>query len=123
LNVGRYAHACSLIPSSGSTSKQSVIVAGGYWISSTEILNGNVWRFGPSLQYNIWKSTLLMHPKGGVILVAGVLDGEYSVSNIVFWLKHAGQDSQWSQLTKKLKTSKLYHAAFLVPAEISNCDT
>jgi hypothetical protein len=110
-----------MIPSSGSSSKLLVIVAGGSWSSSTEILDGNKWRFGPAMNYNVWKSTLLMHPKGGVILVAGVVNGEYAFSNLIFRLRHAGPNARWEQLTKTLQNPKLYAAAFLVPAEISNC--
>ena len=73
------------------------------------------------MNYNVWKSTLLMHPKGGVILVAGVVNGEYSSSNLIFRPRHAGPNARWEQLTKTLQTAKLYAAALLVPAEISNC--
>ena len=121
MNVGRYIPACSLIPSSGSSSKLLVIAAGGSGLSSTEILDGNKWRFGPAMNHNVFNSTLLMHPKGGVILVAGAVDGEYSFSNLIFRLRHAGPNAQWEQLTKSLQYPKLFATAFLVPAEISNC--
>ena len=45
---------------------------------------------GPPLPAKIWKSSLLVHPKGGVILVAGVHNGEYSVSNTIYRLRDLG---------------------------------
>ena len=57
-----------------------------------QIVNNFVgtWMSGPTLPANIWKSSLLIHPKGGVILVAGAKNGEYSVSNTIYRLRNLG---------------------------------
>ncbi len=100
----------------------SVIVAGGRGITSTEILDdvSGKWRFGPPLIAYIFKSVLLMHPKGGVILVAGA-QSEYSPTNNIYRLRHAGWDAKWEQLAKAMTQYKYYHSAMLVPSELANC--
>jgi len=100
----------------------SVIVAGGRGIISTEILDdvsGN-WRFGPPLIAYIFKSVLVMHPKGGVLLVAGA-QSEYGPTNFIYRLRHAGCDAKWEKLPKQMVQYKYYHSAMLVPSELANC--
>jgi hypothetical protein len=111
-----------MIPSNSRSSKMSVIVVGGRGIISTEILDdmsGN-WRFGPPLIAYVIKSVLLMHPKGGVIMVAGS-KSEYSPTNLIYRLRHAGCDAKWEQLPKPMVQYKYYHSAMLVPSELANC--
>jgi len=101
----------------------SVIVVGGRGIASTEVLDdlAGSRRFGPTLPASIYKSSLVMHPKGGVILVGGARGGEYTLTNLILWLRDAGFNSTREKLYKTLQIAKMSHIAFLVPAEITKC--
>ena len=111
-----------MIPSNSKSSKMSVFVVGGRGIMSTEILDdvSGSWRFGPPLIAYVMKSVLLMHPKGGVILVVGA-QSEYGPTNFIYRLRHAGHDAKWEKLPKPMVQYKYYHSAMLVPSELANC--
>ncbi len=98
-------------------------MVGGRGISNSEVLDDltGSWRYGPVLPDSIYKSSLLMHPKGGVILVGGARGGEYTLTNLILRLRDAGPNSKWEELSKRLQIGKMTHTAFLVPAKFSNC--
>lgn len=69
----RYANGCGRILQNENSSSFSIIVAGGEWTSSVEILDpgASQWRPGPSLPIEIARASMVEDPLGGVILIGG----------------------------------------------------
>ena len=123
LKFARSGHACSTLPFTRGSNKQSIIVAGGADsigkpLSSVEILDDGAdeWRTGPELPIPIAGSTMVKHPDGGVVLIGGSSNGTYL--HTLYYLPHAGKSAQWEQLPQKLRTGRDYHAVALVPDDI-----
>ena len=123
LITARGAHACSKIPSSRMSKKESIIVAGGWTenntgLSSVEILDHDFkkWRLGPELPKPLHGVSIVRHPDGGVVLIGGSNSGTYS--DALYYLPHAGPGAQWEKLPQTLGKGRDFHASILVPDEI-----
>jgi hypothetical protein len=121
----RTRHSCNLIPKEKGSQEMSIIAVGGQGLSTTEFLDdltGN-WKPGPGFSFTPSKSVLVMHPLGGVVLVGGSASSNpYNVTNKLYRLQHAGPLGVWELMIQTLTTARFYHTAFLIPAEITNCN-
>ncbi len=100
----------------------SIIAAGGYGLSSVEILDeaSNNWRAGPQLPINILASQMIEDPNGGVILVGGISDLTINEDSL-YQLQHGGVGAVWTKMEQKLKIGRYWHVAFLVPDYMVDC--
>jgi hypothetical protein len=124
LNYGRSFHSCAGIRT-GSQSKFSIIVAGGYngtYMTSVEILDDGAdeWRNGPDLPKGIYLASMVEDPAGGVILIGGRSNDDQYLQTL-FRLSDAGDDAKWVEMPQKLKTGRYRHISFLVPDDIATC--
>jgi hypothetical protein len=119
-------HSCGKIRRNKESQEMSIIVAGGYYgsssLSSVEILDecSNEWQTGPELPFGIDNSQMVEDQNRGVVLIGGESS---SVSNLdtLYQLPHGGQDAAWTKIEQKMKTGRSYHTAFLVPDNIVDC--
>ncbi len=128
LKYKRRGHSCGIIRRNKDSQEMSIIVAGGYGgndepndLSSVEILDevSNEWQTGPELQFGIRFSQMVNYRNEGVVLIGGTtLTGSL---DILYQLRHGGQDAVWTQMEQKLKTRRFWHSAFLVPDNIVDC--
>ena len=123
LLTGRSYHSCGKLRENNESSLFSVIVAGGYntvHILSVEILDSGAseWRMGFNLAVGIWAASMVEDKMGGVLLIGG--NNKSLPLNTLYRLPHANSD--WILLPQKLKVSRSFATAFLVPDEIANCN-
>ncbi len=118
----RNSHSCRKIRRNKDSQEMSIIVAGGSFLSSVEILDegSNEWQTGPELLFVITKSQMVEDQNGGVVLIGG---WSSSVGNLdtLYQLPHGGQDAVWTKMEQKMKTGKYWHTAFLVPDNFVDC--
>ncbi len=126
LYTARCQHSCGRIRKDSSSTKLSLIVAGGTngvaWLSSVEILDegSNNWRVGTQLPFGISASQMIEDPNGGVILVGGISDLN-GFENSLYQIPHGGAGAVWTKMEQKLKIGRYWHAAFLVPDYFVEC--
>ncbi len=115
-------HSCGRIRKNKESQEMSIIVAGGSYLSSVEILDegSNEWQTGPELPFGISYSQMVEDQNGGVVLIGGY---SYPVVNLdtLYQLPHGGQDAVWTKMEQKMKTGRNEHSAFLVPDNIVDC--
>ena len=124
MSVTRILLSCNLIPKDKDSKEMSVIAVGGEGRSTTEILDdlSGSWRPGPGHSQLTYKSVLVMHPLGGVVLVSGAFYNVlYTPTNQLYRLEHAGPLASWEIMKQHLADGRILHAAFLVPTEITKC--
>jgi N-acetylneuraminic acid mutarotase len=118
----RVHHSCGRIRRNKESQEMSIIVAGGSYLSSVEILGeaSNEWQRGPELPFGIDYSQMVEDQNGGIVLIGGV---SLSVSNLdtLYQLSHGGQDAGWTKMEQKMKTGRNWHTAFLVPDNTVDC--
>ena len=73
---------------------------------------------GFNLTVGIWAASMVEDKMGGVLLIGG--NNKSLPLNTLYWLPHANSD--WILLPQKLKISRSFATAFLVPDEITNCN-
>ncbi len=125
LTTGRIAFSCSKIRDSTSRS-YSIIVVGGLTslqrslLNSTEILNLNTqtWQFGPILPRGLYKTQMVEHYKGGVVLIGGA-NGQNDPQDSLYHLPSV--NGKWYLMQKKMSERRTNPVAFLVPASFTNC--
>jgi len=88
-------------------------------IDSTEVLENNVWRYGPSLKVSTWDGKMVSEPRGGVILIGG--NANLIPTSALYYLKDADATTQWILLTQTLSNPIKNQVAFLIPDIIANC--
>ncbi len=115
-------HSCGKIRRNEESQEMSIIVAGGSFLSSVEILDegSNEWRTGPELPFGIYRSQMVEDQNGGVVLIGGYSSpGEYL--DTLYQLPHGGQDAVWTKMEQKMKTRRYWHTAYMVPDNIVDC--
>jgi hypothetical protein len=122
LNLGRYVAGCGMIQRNSSSYEKSVIVVGGGYWSSAEILDDGAsqWRNGPSLPLEIGFAQLVQDDLGGVVLVGGQTKNGTFLDTL-FRLADVGDEAQWKQLPQRLKLARHSHTAMLIPDGYVNC--
>ncbi len=118
----RRSHSCGRIRKNSQSQELSIIVAGGFYDASVEILDlgSNEWRNGPDLPFGIAKAQMVEDKNGGVVLVGGYSD-IYTFLDSIFQLSHGGEDAKWIKMEQKLKAGTEDHVAFLIPDNIVEC--
>jgi len=122
LSTGRCQHTCGRIRKGALSLELSIIAAGGYGLSSVEILDeaSNNWKAGPQLPLGIYASQMIEDPNGGVILVGGISDLTINEDSL-YQLQHGGVGAVWTKMDQKLKIGRFWHVAFLVPDYMVDC--
>ena len=115
---------CSKIRSSPTESSVMVAGTGTYhyrpnWTTTEYLDAGNqVWKSGPMLPLDISGGFMLEHPRGGVLLIGGLLDGWKSLDTIYHL---PSLTSKWELLPQKLKEPRHDFAAVVVPDDVTTC--
>ena len=125
LKTGRQAFSCSRIRDSKS-GPYNIIVAGGLTIlqrallNSTEILNltTQTWQFGPNLPLGLYKTQMVEHYKGGVVLIGGA-NVHNDPQDTLYHLP--SENGEWYRMQKKMSQKRANPVAFLAPASFTNC--
>jgi hypothetical protein len=130
LKAERGWHSCGRIIRNSQSQDFSIIVAGGWYQSSSSILflssveildiGANEWRAGPDLPFRIHAAQMVEDPDGGVVLVGGSADSTW-YHDTLYQLPHAGADARWIRMEQKLKFGRESHVAFLVPDDVVDC--
>ncbi len=119
-------HSCGKIRRNKESQEMSIIVAGGYdvssYLSSVEILDESSikWQTGPELPFGIIKSQMVEDQNGGVVLIGGQSSSAYNLDTL-YQLPHGGQDAVWIKMEQKMQTGRKDHTAFLVPDNVVDC--
>ena len=135
LESERIHHSCGRIRKNSQSRELSIIVAGGYdgsvkvpngWdgptLSSVQILDEGAteWRKGPELPIKIEDAQLVEDEDGGVILVGGKSDF-IDFLDTLYYLPHAGEDAEWTEMKQKMKVGRKGHVAFLLNENLVDC--
>jgi hypothetical protein len=125
LKYKRGYHSCGRIRKDTGSIEMSIIVAGGYDVSSlssVELLDigSNEWKIGPELPFAIYRSQMVGDQNGGVVLIGGE-SSSIAYLDTIFQLPHGGPDAEWNKMDQKLLTGRSWHTAFLVPDSIVDC--
>ncbi len=117
----RNSHSCGIIRRNKESQEMSIIVAGGSFLSSVEILDegSNEWQTGPELPFGIERSQMVEDQNGGVVLIGG-WSSSVGTLDTLYQLPHGGQDAIWIKMEQKMKTARERHTAFLVPDNIAD---
>jgi hypothetical protein len=123
----RHYLSCGRIRRNKESQEMSIIVVGGHAggsssrLSSVEILDegSNEWQTGPKLPFGIYKSQIVDH-NGGVVLIGGDSSSDYYLDTL-YHLPHGGQDAVWTKMEQKMNTGRRQHTAFLVPDNLADC--
>jgi hypothetical protein len=120
LKKARSSPVCGQIRSNDHSLGTSVIVIGGYNLTSTEVLDDGAseWKYGPELPIGIDYAALVEDHSNGIYLIGGRSAIGDQLDSI-FYLSHA--ESEWQELPQKLPTGRYHHTAFFVPDEVANC--
>ncbi len=89
--------------------------------SSVEVLDDvtGTWRIGPSLPITITGASMIQDNKGGVILIGGYSFQILKSLNTLYRLPHAA--AQWELMPQRLRSTRTFLIAFLIPDNITNC--
>jgi hypothetical protein len=118
----RDSHSCGKIRKNKDSQEMSIIVAGGWGLSSVEILDvgSNEWQTGPELPFGISDSQMVEDQNGGVVLIGGY-SSSVGTLDTLYQLPHGGQDAVWTEMEQKLKTGRKWHTALMVPDNLVDC--
>ncbi len=118
----RESHSCGKIRKNKDSQEMSIIVAGGWGLSSVEILDvgSNEWQTGPELPSGIASSQMVEDQNGGVVLIGGY-SSSVGILDTLYQLPHGGRDAAWTKMEQKMKTGRYWHTAFLITDNIVDC--
>lgn len=123
LKESRHNCLCAMVRGNIQSADKSVIVVGGFYKKSTELLDtgSSKWRSGPELPFNVYAAVMVEIPLGGVVVIGGYGNNDVHLDTL-FRLTHADAGARWEKMPQKLKTPRVHFAAFLIPDEIAKCN-
>ena len=126
LNVGRVRHACGVIKDSADESKTIVVVAGGEFTKSSEILVVNsqplTWIIGPEMPNAINDASGIAAPDGKSFYFVGGNNWDRSgYEDAIYKLQCRNTNCTWTKMFQELKVARQEFVATFLPDSMVNC--